>query len=118
MISVPAEKVEAMVRLTLPHYGEDGHYMKCSEDFGCDGNCGDCPELDQLVERLAAYEDTGLTPKQAADATPVVYGRWRFCGEDRWNDAYVCSECGKIAMDNSNYCPNCGAEMGGKRRSK
>ena len=61
-----------MVRLTLPHYGEDGHYMKCSEDFGCDGNCGDCPELDQLVERLAAYEDTGLTPKQAADATPVV----------------------------------------------
>lgn len=38
-------------------------------------------------------------------------GQWRFCGSDRWNDAYECSVCGKMAMDNSNYCPNCGAKM-------
>lgn len=42
---------------------------------------------------------------------PVREGKWRFCGSDRWNDAYECSVCGKMAMDNSNYCPNCGAKM-------
>lgn len=47
----------------------------------------------------------------AADVTPVRHGRWRFCGSDKWNDAYECSECGNIAMDDSNYCPNCGAKM-------
>lgn len=46
-----------MERLTLPHYGGKGHYMKCSEQFGCDGLCGNCDELDKLVERLAEYED-------------------------------------------------------------
>lgn len=46
-----------MARLTLPHYGGDGHYMKCSESFGCDGNCGECDELDKIVDRLAYYED-------------------------------------------------------------
>lgn len=46
-----------MTRLTLPHYGGKGHYMKCSERFGCDGNCGDCDSLDEIVEKLARYED-------------------------------------------------------------
>lgn len=46
-----------MERLTLPHYGKKGHYMKCSERLGCDGNCGECDELDKLVNRLAYYED-------------------------------------------------------------
>lgn len=45
------------------------------------------------------------------DVSPVRHGRWRFCGSDKWNDAYECSECGNIAMDDSNYCPNCGAKM-------
>lgn len=49
----------------------------------------------------------------AVEAEPVRHGRWRFCGEDRWNDAFECSECGKIAMENSDYCPHCGAKMDG-----
>lgn len=50
---------------------------------------------------------------QAVEAEPVRHGRWRFCGEDRWNDAFECSECGKIAMENSDYCQHCGAKMDG-----
>jgi hypothetical protein len=46
-----------MSRLTLPHYGGKGHYMKCSEQFGCSGECTDCEELDKIVEKLAEYED-------------------------------------------------------------
>lgn len=49
--------------------------------------------------------------RNSADVSPVRHGRWRFCGSDKWNDAYECSECGNIAMDDSNYCPNCGAKM-------
>ena len=46
-----------MSRLTLPHYGGKGHYMKCSESLACNGNCGDCDSLDEIVEKLAEYED-------------------------------------------------------------
>ena len=46
-----------MSRLTLPHYGGKGHYMKCSESLACNGNCGDCDALAEIVEKLAEYED-------------------------------------------------------------
>ena len=29
-----------------------------------DMDCVDCPAYDKLIERLAAYEDTGLTPEE------------------------------------------------------
>lgn len=54
-----------MERLTEQHYKKaDGFYMKCSEhccreDFSCE----DCKEFEKLVDRLAAYEDTGLEPE-------------------------------------------------------
>lgn len=47
----------------------------------------------------------------AADVAPVVHGRWRLVGVFGFNDCYICSECGKIAMNDGNYCPNCGAKM-------
>lgn len=52
-----------MERLTEKHYLAEDHYMKCSEDCSVDMDCVDCPAFDKLVERLAAYEDTGLTPE-------------------------------------------------------
>ncbi len=56
-------------------------------------------------------EEFEIVDTPAIETEPVRYGRWRFVGSDRWNDAFECSSCGKIAMDNSNYCPNCGAKM-------
>lgn len=102
-------------RLTLQHYGGKGHYMKCSEQFGCDGLCGNCDELDKLVERLAFYEDRA---EQTVDAVEVKHGRWephpRHPGFDR------CSACCNCNIGNDwadgekwNYCPNCGAKMDG-----
>ena len=52
-----------MERLTEKHYLAEDHYMKCSEDCNVDIDCVDCPAFDKLIERLAAYEDTGLTPE-------------------------------------------------------
>ena len=47
------------------------------------------------------------------ETAPVVHGRWRWCGADRWNECYICSECGKMSMNDSGFCPNCGARMDG-----
>ena len=52
-----------MERLTEKHYLAEDHYMKCSEDCKVDMDCVDCPAFDKLIERLAAYEDTGLEPE-------------------------------------------------------
>lgn len=50
-----------MERYTEKHYGENGYYLICSGN--CETlNCGDCGALDKIVDRLAAYEDTGLEP--------------------------------------------------------
>lgn len=53
-----------MERLTEKHYLAEDHYMKCSEDCNVDMDCVDCHAFDKLIERLAAYEDTGLTPEE------------------------------------------------------
>lgn len=54
-----------MERLTEKHYGTDGYYMKCSEVCANDDEmCGGCPYLDKIIDRLGAYEDTGLTQEQ------------------------------------------------------
>lgn len=62
-----------------------------------------------------------LTLKPAADARPVVHGRWN---EERpdfidGDSIYVCSVCGETwdleagtpKENNMNFCPNCGATM-------
>ena len=66
-------------------------------------------------EKYDAWDEIidALENVPAADVAPVVHGRWRFCGADRWNDCYECSQCGRAAMENSDYCPNCGAKMDG-----
>lgn len=35
-------------------------------------DCIDCPSFDCLVERLADYEDTGLTPEQCENAKVII----------------------------------------------
>ena len=56
-----------MERLTEKHYLGTDHYMKCSGNCNVDMDCIDCPSFDRLVERLAAYEDTGLEPGICAE---------------------------------------------------
>ena len=56
-----------MERLTEKHYLGTDHYMKCSGNCNVDMDCIDCPSFDRLVERLAAYEGTGLTPERCSE---------------------------------------------------
>lgn len=52
-----------MERLTVKHYLGSDYYMKCSEECNVDMDCIDCPVFEKLVDRLGAYEDTGLGPE-------------------------------------------------------
>ena len=53
----------------------------------------------------------------AADVEPVRHGRW-IPLPHTGDCCYSCSECGFLRdaylLDTENYCPNCGARMGGK----
>lgn len=74
-----------MERLTEKHYLGTDHYMKCSGSCNVDMGCIDCPSFDRLVERLAAYEDTGLEPEYVTAL------------QKDWSDlCTVIGECGGI----------------------
>ena len=74
-----------MERLTEKHYLGTDHYMKCSGSCNVDMDCIDCPSFDCLVERLAAYEDTGLEPEEVTAL------------QKDWSDlCTIVGECGGI----------------------
>lgn len=77
-----------------------------------DGSDGGTVVL-QNLELTSADVESIVSEIPAADVRPVVRGRWRWVGQDQWNDCYECSQCGKMNTDNSNFCPNCGADMRG-----
>lgn len=52
-----------MKRLTQKHYGASDYFMACSENCAESVDCTACPSFDSLVDRLGAYENTGLTPE-------------------------------------------------------
>lgn len=61
-----------MERLTEKHYLGTDHYVTCSGNCNVDMDCIDCPSFDCLLERLAAYEDTGLEPEQCENAKIII----------------------------------------------
>lgn len=75
-----------MERLTEKHYLGTDHYMKCFDNCDVDMDCIDCPSFDRLVERLAAYEDTGLEPEEIDmdhEAAETLRQLCRGCDLDR-----------------------------------
>ena len=91
---------------------------------------------EDLVQRLAAYENTGLEPeeivkdKQNNDAQEVKHGKWEVCGildyaqRPSGRKLLRCPFCKYLTDDFrsiveyhhalTNFCPNCGAKMDGK----
>lgn len=70
-----------------------------------------CKTICRCDREYCDKEKCQIWTAPVADVRPVVRGRWRWVGQDRWNDCYECSQCGKMNTDNSNFCPNCGADM-------
>ena len=50
----------------------------------------------------------------AADVAPVKIGFWKISGVNPANNVignFKCSLCARTSLDDSDYCPNCGAKM-------
>lgn len=64
-----------MKRLTADNNDGTAHYPYCFRDNTCggmgEGNCGTCGFSQQVCERLAAYERTGLTPEEVLMALQI-----------------------------------------------
>ncbi len=69
------------------------------------------------------YAEELIKSIPAADVVEVKHGEWtyqinsgeRLGGTDATYD-YQCSVCNQLALENSNYCPNCGAKMDRKEK--
>ena len=89
--------------------------------------------IDDLAAAVARDELSGLSfsvvkryimRQDAVDAVEVVHGMWIELDRFLVDVVYRCSACGEdfvivegTPAENSwNYCPNCGAKMGGERR--
>ena len=64
-----------MEQMTKRKLKGNGYYMKCSETcpYDCQETC-DCEEFDKFGDLLAAYEKTGLEPKEIEHIVDA-YGR-------------------------------------------
>lgn len=61
------------------------------------------------------WEELDAVP--AADVRPVVHGKWEpiYISEDGGRSTYFLHrQCGCEVEEESNYCPNCGAQMDGR----
>ena len=62
-------RLESMNRLTERFNNGEAAVMGCGENCKydykyCRNHYEECPEINKIYERLAEYEDTGLTPEQ------------------------------------------------------
>lgn len=65
-----------MDRLTGKHYDRGDYYMVCSGSCANDDEmCGGCPWLEKIINRLGAYEDTGLEPEDMKKAFRITAAR-------------------------------------------
>ena len=61
--------------------------------------------------------ETAIRNIPAVDAAPVVHGRWISKSEEGLYGPAYCSICDfELRIDDTPYCPMCGAKMDGERR--
>ncbi len=83
--------------------------------------------LDRVFDVPTCYEEgrevkdeiiTIIADFRAADVEEVEHGRWIRLNQMSfftYDSFYQCSECQLETTNTTNYCPNCGAKMDGKR---
>ena len=74
---------------------------------------------EKLFKKYEERKKAGFPCKDfiaAADVRENVKGKWlRKLSQTPWP---ICSECGIYGANESNYCPNCGADMKGENNGE
>lgn len=103
-----------MERLTERFDNGQAAVMGCGENCKydykyCRNHYEDCPEINRLYERLAEYEDTGLTPEQIMELKERDTAKDPEEFDGHW---YKCPTCGKYAGGlKGNFCHVCGQRL-------
>ena len=111
-----------MERLTERFDNGQAAVMGCGENCKydykyCRNHYEDCPEINRLYERLAEYEDTGLTPEQIMGLkernTPkeAIYEGDGYSEGEMVYDVWICPNCGvkyEVDYEDYDFCPDCG----------
>ena len=80
----------------------------CKYDYKyCRNHYEECPEINKIYERLADYEDTGLTPEK------IVELKERDMPKKIKINAGVptCPVCGRRIVKCYDFCPDCGQRL-------
>lgn len=101
-----------MERLTERFDNGQAAVMGCGENCKydykyCRNHYEDCPEINKIYERLAEYEDTGLTPEQ------IMELKERDMPKKIELNAGVptCPVCGRRIVKCYDFCPDCGQRL-------
>lgn len=128
-----------MERLTARHKNgnREAYYPYCFRPDTCDGDgtsekCNRCHFEKAVCERLANYEETGLTPEQIREIDRLYTEKCREVAELRQRDTAILPEnikgnkkdngclrfgtCPKCKarvtnVESGNYCQNCGQRL-------
>lgn len=107
-----------MERLTERFNNGQAAVMGCGENCKydykyCRNHYEECPEINKIYERLAEYEDTGLTPPEIMELkerdTAMEINEIHV-------DEYYCPVCGAEnncdqGVVEDNFCPRCGQRL-------
>lgn len=94
-----------MDRLTDKRFVGDGFYQPKSHEERLE-IFANVPKLQDIYDRLAEYEDTGLTPDEISAKNKPAH--WSINPDGYYPQ---CSECGARPREMTKYCAECGRRM-------
>lgn len=101
-----------MERLTERFNNGQAAVMGCGENCKydykyCRNHYEECPEINKIYERLAEYEDTGLTPAE------IMELKERDTAKKIEINAGIptCPVCGRRVVRCYDFCPDCGQRL-------
>ena len=115
-----------MERLTERFDNGQAAVMGCGENCKydykyCRNHYEDCPEINRLYERLAEYEDTGLTPEQIQELKERDTEKEPEVHKNKFSDVYTCPNCALVLINKDEkgwfcgkhykFCPDCGQRI-------
>ena len=109
-----------MERLTERFNNGQAAVMGCGENCKydykyCRNHYEECPEINKIYERLAEYEDTGLTPPEIMELKERDTAKAP-TDVDECFGYFECPSCGKLIytteeLKSHNFCLNCGQRL-------
>ena len=82
-------------------------------------NCYKCPLRDERWDGAWQDDETNCYTKLMRDSAKLLEmpssqprkGKWHGKGDSEGYGIFICDNCGKFAMMEFDFCPNCGADM-------